>query len=237
MQEKSFFGTRVEMGTHELQLPEELREPVRRHLEQLRDHFVGINWAQRVGFGNRPALIVVDLALNWTQPGSQMGSNVDSVVEATCHVLSSAREARIPIFFSSYAWDADEMPGLQNRKLISDVTQENASLYELDPRLDRRPGEKLILKRYASCFKGTNFQQMLAALGVDTLIVTGLSTSHCIYATCRDASESFRVIVPREAVGERCEMLHLVNLFDIDVDLGDVMPVEDVIERLHQRDS
>ena len=110
-------------------------------------------------------------------------------------------------------------------------------MYELDPRLDRRPGEKLILKRYASCFKGANFQQMLAALGVDTLIVTGLSTSHCIYATCRDASESFRVIVPREAVGERCEMLHLVNLFDIDVDLGDVMPVEDVIECLHQRDS
>jgi nicotinamidase-related amidase len=64
------------------------------------------------------------------------------------------------------------------------------------------------------------------------LIVTGVSTSHCVYATCRDATNSFRVIVPREAVGERCEIMHLVNLVDIDIDLGDVMPSDDVIAYL-----
>jgi maleamate amidohydrolase len=69
---------------------------------------------------------------------------------------------------------------------------------------------------------------MLTGLGIDTLIVTGLSTSHCVYATCRDATDSFRVIVPREAVGERCELLHEVNLLDIELDLGDVVPVADV---------
>ena len=73
---------------------------------------------------------------------------------------------------------------------------------------------------------------MLASLGVDTLIVTGISTSHCVYATCRDATDSFRVIVPREAVGERCEIMHEVNLLDIDIDLGDVMPVHDVVDQL-----
>jgi nicotinamidase-related amidase len=73
---------------------------------------------------------------------------------------------------------------------------------------------------------------MLAAQGVDTLIVTGLSTSHCIYATCRDATDSFRVIVPKEAVGERCELFHEVNLLDIELDLGDVMPVDEVIRHL-----
>ena len=60
------------------------------------------------------------------------------------------------------------------------------------------------------------------------MIVTGLSTSHCVYATCRDAVDSSRLIVPREAVGERCEILHMVNLLDIDMDLGAVMPVEEV---------
>ena len=69
---------------------------------------------------------------------------------------------------------------------------------------------------------------MLTAQGIDTLIVTGLSTSHCVYATCRDATDSFRVIVPREAVGERCELFHEVNLLDIDLDLGDVVPVDAV---------
>ena len=73
---------------------------------------------------------------------------------------------------------------------------------------------------------------MLTALGVDTLIVTGISTSHCVYATCRDGTDSFRIIVPREAVGERCELLHEVNLLDIDVDLGDVTPVDDVLAAL-----
>jgi maleamate amidohydrolase len=92
----------------------------------------------------------------------------------------------------------------------------------------------ILRKRYASAFKGTNFHEMLAGLGIDTLIVSGISTSHCIYATCRDATDSFRVIVPREAVGERCELMHEVNLLDIDIDLGDVMPVAEVVERLTQ---
>ena len=59
-----------------------------------------------------------------------------------------------------------------------------------------------------------------------------LAASHCVYATCRDACESFRVIVPREAVGERCQIMHMVNLLDMDIDLCDVIPTEDVIEHL-----
>src|SRR5262249_52186268 len=95
--------------------------------------------------------------------------------------------------------------------------------------LERWEWEKVVRKKYASCFKSTNFHEMLTSLGVDTLIVTGISTSHCVYATCRDATDSFRVIVPREAVGERCEVMHEVNLLDIDIDLGDVMPAAEVV--------
>jgi nicotinamidase-related amidase len=69
-------------------------------------------------------------------------------------------------------------------------------------------------------------------LGIDTLIVTGISTSHCVYATCRDATDTFRVIVPREAVGERCELMHEVFLLDIDIDLADVMPLSEVVPAL-----
>ena len=229
---ESFFGPDVDFGTPELQLPAELREPLRQHLDQLRERYVAMQWAQRVGFGERPALVVIDLALNWTRPGSQMGSCVDPIVDATCRVLSSARQADIPIFFSSYDFDPHELESLRPRKYTVDVTEENASVYDLDPRLERRPHEKLFRKKYASCFKGTPFHDMLSALNVDTLIVTGLSTSHCVYATCRDAKDAFRVIVPREAVGERCEILHMVNLLDIDIDLGDVMPMQEVIDHL-----
>jgi nicotinamidase-related amidase len=85
-------------------------------------------------------------------------------------------------------------------------------LFQLDSRLDRRAGERIIAKRYASAFKGTNLDENLTALSVDTLIVAGVCTSHCIYATCRDPTDSFRVIVP--------------------LDIGDVLPLESVLSYL-----
>ena len=92
----------------------------------------------------------------------------------------------------------------------------------------------MFTKRHASCFAGTDLLSMLSMLGVDTLIVTGVSTSHCVYATCRDATNHYHVIVPREAVGERCEIMHEVNLLDIDIDLGDVMPTDKVVGHLNE---
>lgn len=211
-----------------LRLPDALREPLLQHLAELKDKYLQRGWGQRCGFGARPALIVIDLARYWTEPDRQIGTNLDSVIEATCSVLAAARAAGIPIFFTSFAYDAADPPSPQNIKLQMKIKPGDEALFDLDPRLDRRANEKLLRKRYASCFKGTNLHEMLTSLGIDTLIVTGASTSHCVYATCRDAIDSFRVIVPQEAVGERCELMHEVNLLDIDIDIGDVTPLEEV---------
>jgi nicotinamidase-related amidase len=161
-----------------------------------------------------------------------MGSDVDAVVEATGRLLAAARSARIPVVFTTYAYDPAEPPSPHDAKSALRVGPGEEKLFELDPRLERRPTEKLLPKKYASAFKATNLHENLTALGVDTLIVTGVSTSHCVYATCRDATDSFRVIVPREAVGERCELMHEVNLLDIELDLGDVVPVAEVVAYL-----
>jgi maleamate amidohydrolase len=219
-------------GSSDLRLPDELRGPLRDHLAELRKRYLARGWAGRVGFGQRPALIVIDLARFWTEPKMQIGSDLDSVILATCDVLAAARAAQIPIFFTTFAFDPADPPSPQNKKLQLKLKPADEPLFELDPRLARRPTEKLIRKRYASSFKGTNLHEMLASLAVDTLIVTGVSTSHCVYATCRDATDSFHVIVPREAVGERCELFHEASLLDIDIDLGDVMPVADVVSHL-----
>jgi nicotinamidase-related amidase len=217
-------------GSEDLRVPDELREPLRKHLAALRERYIQRGWAGRVGFGQHPALIVIDLALWWTDARNpSQGSNVDFVVNASCRLLEAARAAKIPVFFTT--WDCDpSMPfSPHDLKLKMELKPGEESLFELDGRLQRRPGERLIAKRYASAFKGTSLNENLTALGIDTLIVAGVSTSHCIYATCRDATDSFRVIVPREAVGERCEIMHEVNLLDIDIDLADVLPLDDVV--------
>jgi nicotinamidase-related amidase len=221
-------------GSADLCLPDELRAPLLAHIEELRRRYVSRGWAGRVGFGQRPALIVIDMTRFWLDAGQQIGSNLDSVVEGVGRVLQAARAAAIPIFYTTFAHDpaAPYSPHDDKLKLSLPPEAEARELFEIDPRLARRPSEPIIRKRYASAFKGTNLHEMLTGLSIDTLIVTGISTSHCVYATCRDATDSFRVIVPREAVGERCELMHEVNLLDIDIDLGDVLAVDDVIRRL-----
>ena len=231
---ESLFGPDIDMGTPELQLPDELRAPVRAHLEKLRAYYMAANWARRSGFGVRPAVVVVDLALNWTRPGTQMGSNVEPVVEGTRSILTAARSAAVPILFSTSEFDPDELTGMADRKVQTNHKAEDAGLMEIDPRLERRPDEKIFTKRWASCFAGTALRNMLTALKVDTVIVTGVSTSHCVYATCRDASSSFRVVIPREAVGERCQIMHWTFLLDLDINVGDVMPVDEVLDYFGQ---
>jgi nicotinamidase-related amidase len=223
------------VGSEDLRLPAGLRGPLSAHLDELRAAYGRRGWGGRVGFGTRPALVVIDLARYWLDARAPIGSRLDPVVEAACRLLTVARATGVPVFFTTFAHDPAEPASPHDRKLRLDLPPDAAELFALDPRLQRRPTEKVIRKRYASAFKGTNFHEMLTALGVDTLIVTGISTSHCVYATCRDATDSFRVIVPRQAVGERCELMHRVFLLDIDLDLGDVVELDQVMRYLEER--
>jgi nicotinamidase-related amidase len=225
-------------GSADLALTPELRAALRDHLALLRVGYEARGWGRRSGPGARPAVVVVDLALGWTDSRHELlGSDLDSVVAASRRVLDAARAAGVPVFFTTMIRGADDPPSPADRKIdpTRDTQRPGSLAVELDPRLGRLPTEKLIVKKYASCFQGTDFMEMLTALGVDTLIVTGCGTSHCVYATCRDAASAFRVIVPEEAIGERCELLHEVFKFDIDLGLGDVLPLADVLRYLESR--
>ena len=104
---------------------------------------------------------------------------------------------------------------------------------EIDPRIAPGPGEPVLKKLFASSFFGTPLQALLTAHDVDTLIVTGASTSGCVRATVVDAIQhAFRPIVPREAVGDRNPDAHEANLYDIDAKYGDVVSLADSLEYL-----
>jgi maleamate amidohydrolase len=96
------------LGSRDLRLPDELRGPLRAHLAQLRENYERRGWAGRVGFGQRPALVVIDMARFWVDPQQQIGSQLQPVLDGVCRVLRAARQAQIPIFFTTFAHDPHE---------------------------------------------------------------------------------------------------------------------------------
>jgi nicotinamidase-related amidase len=192
----------------------------------------------RAGFGTRPALIVVDMSVGFTDPESPLHCDLEEVVGAIAQFLAASRAARYPVLYTTVAYDdagkkaatvfIDKVPAL--------LTLEAGSRWvEIDPRLAPQPGEAVVTKLFASAFYKTPLASLLAAQQVDGVIVTGASTSGCVRATAVDALQhGYRVVVPREAVGDRNLAAYEANLYDIDAKYGDVLALDDVLEHLGQ---
>ena len=190
--------------------------------------------AGRVGFGERPALLVVDLSVGFTDPACALGANLDHQVEATQRLLGAARDAKIPIHFTTIAYRADERGGAFMKKITSlTLLREGTPLVAIDPRLEPRATERIWTKKGASAFFGTGLASALVGDRVDTVILTGATTSGCVRASAIDACQhDFRTILVREAVGDRAAGPHEANLLDIDSKYADVVELETVLEYL-----
>jgi maleamate amidohydrolase len=194
---------------------------------------------QRVGYGKHPALLVIDMQLGFTAPErSPLAGNLDSQIAAINRLIPAARMSGTPIVFTVVGYDPkipgdgglwpEKAPTLLELKLGSE-------LVELDRRLHRAPEDLLLIKKYASAFLGTPLASTLVARGIDTVVVTGCTTSGCVRATVVDAlSYGFRPIVPEDAVGDRAQEPHIANLFDIDSKYGDVVPLSDALAYLEE---
>ncbi len=189
----------------------------------------------RVGFGLRPAIIVVDFILGFTDQQSPLAGNLDAPLAETVRILELARRRAVPVLFTTVEYDARmKDAGLFPKKVAGLSWLISGSRWvELDLRLHRQADEILIRKKYASAFFGTDLASVLAAAGVDTLIITGCTTSGCVRATAVDALQhGLHTIVPKQAVGDRALLPHEANLFDIDAKYGDVVSVQEVLHYL-----
>ena len=213
-------------------------EPMNRHTfdnEALRLQYDHAGFAGRVGWGERPALLVIDMARAWVDPTQQLGSDLSGVLDSIVRLLSVARAAALPIYFTTMAYDSPaEVGNVVMKKLAHlDQMRRGSDLVALAPELERRPNEPLIEKPRASAFFGTHLLDMLISERVDTLIVTGCSTSGCIRGTCESGfNYNYHVLVPREAVGDRSASAHAANLFDIDARYGDVVSLDATLQHL-----
>ncbi|MEM8813203.1 MAG: N-carbamoylsarcosine amidohydrolase [Pseudomonadota bacterium] len=190
----------------------------------------------RIGFGARPALLMIDFMAAYTTPGADFYG--EGIVEAVVHsvdLLNAARKAGIPVIHTRVEFHpSGKDGGLFVRKVPAlRALVPGHPLGAFDSHVQPTDDELVIIKNYASAFFGTSLQATLSADGVDTIILAGCSTSGCIRATAIDGIQhGFRVIVPRECVGDRHDGPHEANLFDINAKYGDVVGRDEVIGRL-----
>ncbi|MBX5452747.1 MAG: isochorismatase family protein [Acidobacteriia bacterium] len=193
---------------------------------------------ERLGWGKAPAVLVVDFTNGFTDPSYPTGADVSSAIAETRRLLDIARERKLPILFTAIAYDdPDRDGGHWVRKIPAlKALRMGTPAAEVDPRLERRLSEPLIVKRFASAFFGTDLCSRLQFMRVDTLVVCGASTSGCIRATVIDAIQyGFYCIVPETAVADRAEAPHHANLFDMQAKYADVLPTEQVIAELRKQ--
>ena len=200
--------------------------------------YQGRGFMRRVGFGERPALVNIDLANAWTRPGNPFTCDgMDVIIPGVQRLLAAARAKEIPVAFTTTAYAVTEGPntdmGLWHLKIPVEVLQLGTDAVAIDERIAPEPGEQVIVKKRASAFHGTYLAGFLRANGVDTVIVTGVTMAGCVRHTVEDAiAEGFRPIVVRECVGDRVAGAVEWNLFDIDAKFGDVEPLDRVLEYL-----
>jgi maleamate amidohydrolase len=202
----------------------------------LADNYQGV-WGNRIGFGQRPALLVVDFMQGYTTEGAPLfAPGVVSAVEECVALLATARQAGVPVIHTNIRYHAGHFAdgGIWVKKapVMKDMVEGNP-LAAFCPQVAPLATEVVLTKQYPSAFFGTSLAPMLVALGVDTLLLAGCSTSGCIRASAVDAVQhGFRTIVVRECVGDRHPGPHEANLFDIDSKYGDVVAKQEAIAYL-----
>lgn len=203
-------------------------------VEELSKVYSSRRFGQKIGFGSKPALLVIDFIRAFTDEKTPLGANFDYQLQQTNRILTEARRVGIPIIFTTVAYEPDfKDAGVWGRKMPIELLIAGTTWVEIDPILERRREEPIITKKYASAFFGTDLVSRLNTDRVDTIILTGCTTSGCIRATAVDGvSYGFRVIVVNQAVGDRAELTHQVSLADIDAKYGDVVFIDSVLEYL-----
>ena len=205
--------------------------------EDLHANYTRAGFHHRIGFGRRPALVLIDFVMAYYTEGSPLfaGEGVQTALASALRVLAAARRAGIPRIFTNVVVQAGTLDGgiFYRKAPATKCFSIGNPLGAWPPGIDPQPGELVISKQYPSAFFGTSLASTLTAAGVDTLILTGITTSGCVRATCVDTmSHGFIPIVVREGVGDRAQAPHEANLFDMSAKYADVLPETEVIDYL-----
>jgi maleamate amidohydrolase len=186
----------------------------------------------KLAFGQRPALLIVDVVMAYLDPGSPLYARVEDALASNVRLAAAARAAGVPVIFTNVVYEPGGIDGGQFfRKVPALKAFVRGSADAAFPSsLQPAPGELIVSKQYPSAFFGTSLASTLHAAGIDTLLITGFSTSGCVRASALDAlCHGFAPFVVREACGDRATAPHEQNLFDMAAKMAEVVGEEDAI--------
>lgn len=187
-----------------------------------------------VGMGRRPALLIVDAMLGFTDPTSPLGTQCDDEIAVIGRLLDRFRRLKLPVVFTTNTYGREDEARVFRSKLPAlNLLSRGSQWAAIDPRVLPLPDEQIVNKGLPSAFFDTTLRQDLRRSGVDTVVVVGFSTSGCVRATAVDALQAdYRVLVVREACGDRDRGAHDANLRDLDLKYADVVSAEELMQMI-----
>ncbi len=194
------------------------------------DFYAERGFGARTGSGSHPALVVVDMAVAFNDPKQALGSDQTVAIKNINDLVLDFAARDFPIVYVSTAYSPQEVSRNVWCQKVPPLAAllEGSPLVDIDPRMLRTRGDYLIWKQTPSAFFGTSLISLLVERGVDTVLVTGCSTSGCVRSTVVDAlSFGFHVMVPSEAVADRHPAAHESSMFDMNQKYADVLSVEE----------
>lgn len=193
------------------------------------------SFGHSMGFGESTALLLIDFTVGFNDPEQFGGGNIDAAVKRTVGLLDYARRNGLPVAYTKVIYNKDgSNAGVFTRKAprLKTLTTDNPAS-DIVPELYPREGELVISKTEASGFFATPLAAWLTMRRVDTVIITGATTSGCVRASVVDAMQhNFRTIVARDCVGDRAMGPHEANLFDMQQKYADVLDRDEIIAAL-----
>ena len=194
-------------------------------------------FASRAGFGDKPALLVIDFINGFTDPATDLGGDFSRELEVTARLQAAFRARGLPVAYTTVAYHPDLSDGGTFVKKVPalGLLVRGTAWTEVDDRIRPEPGEIVAEKQFASAFFGTDIDARLKAFGVDTLVLTGCTTSGCVRASAIDSMQyGYHTIVVSDGVGDRAPGPHEANLFDMDAKYGDVIESGEVLAWLER---
>ena len=177
------------------------------------------------GLGSAPALVVVDMCRGFIDPSSPLDFKCDELIQANIVLVNKFREINLPVIFTTTIYrDISEASVFRSKipalNILKPGSEETLFLAELSPDSE----DILIEKKFASSFFGTNLADDLRRMNVDSVVISGVTTSGCVRATALDSLQNnFLTTVAEDCVGDRDLNAHRANLFDLQSKYADVV--------------